>query len=265
MVTQSGLAWSAAGNPTQEKYKESEFSGVCTTCGATVDGIGVAVSEIDNAAFSNHADFFRFGTTHVCQGCAWLFGAGKGRPGNFIATPSSYEQTVISLDSVVEGKRPWIEVVRELTKLPHDTPVTGVLTTDVKPRLWPRAQVATIGRFGLFVHCPDYDTSRYIDFNLTDLLDLIDLMRQPMMQGFSKRSMYFGLMQDYKQFQKNPEQVLKWENALAKWRKNPAFLPAMLIAGVTKEEKKNVGKTENSKPNAARNVERSTAAGSKAS
>lgn len=248
MITTSTLAWRAAGSPGQnEKYKSSVFSGICTTCGTLIDGDAVAVAEIDNATFSNHADFFRFDSTHVCTACAWLYGAGKGRPGNFIATPGRYEQTVISLDSVVEDKRPWIEVVRELAQMPADTPVTGVLTTDVKPRLWPRARVCTVGSFGLYVHCPDYDTSQHVDFDLQDLIRLICLMRQPMLAGFSKQSIYFGLMRDFKRFQKDPSQVLMWEAELQGLRDNPAFLPAVLIAGVTKEEKKN-GAREAVKP-----------------
>ena len=247
MNTSSVLAWRAAGRPRQEKYKTSEFSGICTTCGTPIDGDAVAVSEIDNATFSNHADFFRFGTSHVCSACAWLYGAGKGKPGNFIATPERYEQAVISLDSVVEDKRPWLEVVSDLVQMPTYTPVTGVLTTDVKPRLWPRARVCTVGSFGLFVHCPDYDTSQFLEFDLAELIELIGLMRQPMLAGFSKQAIYFGLMRDFKRFQKDPAQVLGWEKQLQEWRDNPAFLPAVLIAGVTKEEKKH-GTREAVKP-----------------
>ncbi|MBE0511181.1 MAG: hypothetical protein IBX49_10710 [Gammaproteobacteria bacterium] len=260
MITASVLAWTAAGTPRQnEKYKSSVFSGICATCGTPIDGDAVAVSEIDNATFSNHADFFHFGSSHVCTACAWLYGAGKGRPGNFIATASSYEQTVISLDSVVEDKRPWIEVVRELARLPADTPVTGVLTTDVKPRLWPRARVATVGSFGLFVHCQDYDTSQHVDFDLHDLIRLIDLMRHPMQAGFSKQSIYFGLMRDFKRFQKDPAQVLMWETELQGWRDNPAFLPAVLIAGISKEEKKHDNDSK-TKPDRAVIVEPDTTA-----
>ncbi len=238
MLTAPQLAWTAAGCPRpNEKYKLSPHVGICSTCGTTIDGDAVAISEIDSPTFSNHADFFRFGGSHVCLACGWLYGAGKGKPGNYIATSGRYEQAVISLDSVVNDKRPWLEIIRDLQRLPADTPVTGVLTTDVKPRLWPRAQLCTVGSFGLYVHCPDYDVSQHVDCDLSDLLLIIGLMLPALGAGFAKASVWYGLYRDHARMTKHLEDACQWEAQLQQYRKHPAFLPALLMAGVTKEAK----------------------------
>lgn len=242
-MSASTVVWQGAGCPApNEKYRVSEHAGRCSTCGTQIDGDAVAIAEIDNPTFSNHADFFRFGGSHVCLACAWLYGAGKGKPGNYIATPDKYEQTVISLESVVEDKRPWLQVIREIANLPPETLVTGVLTTDVKIRLFPRSQLRTVGNFGLYVHCPDYDISQQLDFDLSDLLTTIDLMIPVLTAGFAKASIWYGLGRDHARFSKSIEQCFGWELELSKHRKATYFLPALLMAGVTKEEKSNDSK-----------------------
>ncbi|PKF72655.1 hypothetical protein CW360_02775 [Pseudomonas fluvialis] len=243
MLTAPQLAWTAAGCPRpNEKYKLSPSIGICSTCGTAIDGEAVAISEIDSKAFSNHSESFRFGGTHTCLGCAWMYGMGKGKPGNYIAVPARFEQAVISLESVVEDKRPWLTIIREIADLPPDTPVSAVLTTDVKIRLWARARLATVGRFGLYVHCPDYDISQHIDCDLRDLLKIIDTMLPILRAGFAKASIWYGLYRDHARMTKNMDCAPEWESQLQKVRGNPAFLPALLMAGITKEEKTNDAK-----------------------
>lgn len=237
-MTPSRLSWWAAGRPRPaDKYAISQHHGTCSTCGAGIDGDAVAVDEIDSKAFSNHAETFRFGGSHVCLACAWMFGMGKGKPGNFIAYPGRFEQAVISVESVVEDKRPWLTIIREIAALPPETPVAGVLTTDVKIRLWPRARLYSVGRFGLYVHCPDYDISQNIECDIHELLAAIDLMLPILAAGFAKASLWYGLYRDYTRITKHLDKAPGWESRLREIRHTPVFLPALLMAGVTKEEK----------------------------
>lgn len=230
--------WTAAGSPAHGYYQEMAKT-VCSTCALPITD-GVPLAKIETPTTANHADYFRFGSRHICPACAWLFSAGKGRPGNYVATPGRLEYTVISLESVVESKRPWIEVFADLAALPPDTPVAGVMTTDVKPRLWPRVRLATIGRFGLYLHAPDYDVSEWREFSLPACIDLIGRMIEPLTAGYAKASLYHGLLRDYARSAKDPTRAMVWETILAKHRSQPHFLPALIAAGVPKENKRDV-------------------------
>jgi len=97
-------AWAAAGRP-PPPYDAAPAAGHCATCGAETTA-GVSLDQIETPTTSGHADLFRFGSQHVCPGCSWLFAAGKGRPGNYIAYGQRLEYTVISLESVVDHARP---------------------------------------------------------------------------------------------------------------------------------------------------------------
>lgn len=211
---------------------------ICSTCAAEISR-AVPISKIENPAFSQHSDFLRY-SKHVCVACAWLYWSGKGKPGNFVAANNRYDQLVISHESVVEDKEPWFKALNRITDMPLDTLVCGVLTTDVKPRLWPRTRLATVGNFGLYIHAQDYDLSAYVEFDLFECLRISDLMRNPLVAGYSKTSIYHGLLTDFARSSKNPRQSLAWESSLKECRSNPAFIPALLISGVTKEDKKDV-------------------------
>jgi len=234
-MSASSIAWHAAGQPPHE-YRAIPASGVCATCAAPLTE-GISLDQIETPTFANHADYFRFGSKHVCPACAWLYGIGKGRPGNYLALPARMEFTVISLESVVTDKRPWLVVLRELAGMPGDTPIAGVMTTDVKPRLWPRTRLATVARCGLYVHAPDYDVSEYRQFDLPACLALIDAMLPPLGAGFAKASLYFGLLRDYARAAKQPAQSVAWETLIAPHRGRPHFLPALIAAGVIKGAK----------------------------
>ena len=237
-MSASMLAWSAAGAP-RHRYSEEQCDIVCATCATRILS-GVPLVEIETPTTANHADYFRFGSKHVCAACAWLYDAGKGRPGNYIATPGSMEYAVISLESVVENKRPWIDVLADVAALPSDTPVAGVMTTDVKPRLWPRVRLATVGHFGLYVHATDYDVSEWRAFDLRSCLGLIEAMTPALIAGFAKASLYHGLLRDHARSSRDPARALAWDMQLAAHRAQPHFLPALIAAGVTKESKRDV-------------------------
>lgn len=233
--------WIAAGSP-EHAYTEEPCGGVCATCATPITS-GVPLNQIETPTMADHANYFRFGSKHVCPACAWLYAAGKGRPGNYIATPGRMEYTVISLESVVADKRPWIEVLADVAVMPPETPVVGVMTTDVKPRLWPRTRIATVGRFGLYIHAQEYDVSEWREFSLAACLELIGLMVEPLAAGYAKTSLYHGLLRDHARSSRDIARALAWDTRLSAHRGQPHFLPALIVAGVTKEMKKDVKST----------------------
>jgi hypothetical protein len=226
-ISPSHMAWVASGSPTTAVQEDT--AGPCSSCGIHITA-GVPLKSVETPTTSDHGNIFRYGSSHVCPGCAWLFAAGKGRPGNYIATPTSMEYVVISTTSVVADKRPWTQVLPEIAALPPSTPVAGVLTTDVKPRLFPRVRMATVGAFGLYIHASDHDVSEYRRFDLGACIRLVGNMAAPLAAGYAKASLGYGLLRDHARFAKHPEQGMAWEAQLAPQRSLPHFLPALLVA-----------------------------------
>lgn len=129
--TSPQLIWRNAGEP-GHKYAEEVHDGVCATCAAGI-GVGVDTEQINNPTFSNHAEFFKFGT-HVCRACAWLYGDPKRTHRNVLAVGGDLWWPMISAESATEDRPSWLELFGRLKNLPPETPMCGVLTTDPKPR-----------------------------------------------------------------------------------------------------------------------------------
>lgn len=109
----SHLCWGAASKPqVAEKFKQECIGqGICATCGKDITGLAVTVQSIDNASFSERHESFRFKSPVVCMGCAWLYGAGPSKPGNFFCTPDRFEQAETENVFVdAEDKSHWLGV-----------------------------------------------------------------------------------------------------------------------------------------------------------
>lgn len=227
MTTAPGLLWRAAGRPAHA-YPEEHYEGSCATCGVPCE-TGVATDAINNPTFSNHAEFFRYGRC-VCRACAWLYGIGKGKPGNVLALGDRYVRPVISEKSADEERPTWLSALREAASLDPSTPVAGVLTTDTKPRVWPRMRVASVGDFGLYVHAPEYDTSVYRQMDLAELLRVANLVGEALALGYAKARVYSGLLADFARAKRvGLGEAMRLEEELRKVRCAPEFVPALVI------------------------------------
>lgn len=221
------LLWRNAGEP-PHKYAEEPHDGVCATCAASIV-VGISAEEINNPTFSNHAEFFRFGT-HVCRACAWLYGIGKGRPGNVLAAGDELWWPMISGKSAREEERPaWLDTLQALRESPNEAPAAGVLTTDTKPRVWPRMRIVSIKDFGLYVHAPEYAISEYRTFDLADLLAVSGLVREALDMGFSKQRIRNGLLSDFARAKRNIKEVMRLEKQLHMLRERSEFAPALIV------------------------------------
>lgn len=237
MLTAPELVWRAAQKP-EHKYREEEYEGICATCAAEIEA-GILTGEINNKTFSNHAEYFKYGS-HVCRACAWLYGMGKGNPGNIIAAGDEYCRPVISPDSATEERPAWLDLLERIRDSPPEkksTPVAGVLTTDVKPRVWPRMRVASVRDFGLYVHAQEYDISEYRDLDMALLLDATRPIREALAKGYSKSRIYHGLLSDFQRAKKDMKGVMHLEMHLQDIRDWPEFVPALIASYATKEEK----------------------------
>lgn len=218
-MTHTQLCYQLAGNPAIDDLQAVDCH--CATCGIACTQ-AVNQKDINNPTFSQHGDFLK--GEWICPACAFMYRQGKAKPGNYLAVQDD-ELHYLSISGV--GKTSWRELIPELLQKDPSTLVAGVLTTDVKPRLFPRTQLATIGDFGLYVHAPDYDVSEYREFDLVDLLALVEQIETILSHKFTKTSIINGLFTYHKIAVKDPMLTAELDKID---RTNPAFIPALIIA-----------------------------------
>ncbi|GIW06327.1 MAG: hypothetical protein KatS3mg060_1132 [Dehalococcoidia bacterium] len=233
-LTAPQLVWYAAGTPAP-RWPLEPAAGLCATCGAEVTA-GVSHELINSETFSQQGDFFQYGS-HVCAACAWFYSDAKQRHRSLIAAGSWLAWPLISHEAAAaDPERPsWLAALQHLAGLPPTTPTTGVLTTDPKPRLWPRMRLGTAATPAIYVHALDYDVSRVVRVDLVQLLAVITPITEALNRGFSKRTVWRGLLTDYRRCLAIGRAALDLERTLAPWRPRPEFVPALLIAGRTEE------------------------------
>lgn len=168
MTTAPELIWAAFGRPAPEgktggQYKFEPADGHCATCSAPL-ARGVpfdprrGVKGIDNETFSGHGEYAKWGT-HVCPACAWLYGDPKRTHRSILAVGDTAWWPTIA--KPIEGRPRWRRILRKIVDAAPDTPMAGILTTDPKPRLWPRIKTASCGQPGLYIHVPEHDISAW--------------------------------------------------------------------------------------------------------
>lgn len=227
------LIWQAAGFPLA-KWPLGPCAGVCATCGVIVTE-GVSHERINQESFSQQGDFFQYGS-HCCPACAWLYSDARKTHRGVIAAGDWIAWPLISVETAAgdPGRPSWLDALRHLATLPPDTPVAGVMTSDPKPRFWPRARLGTTARPALYVHWPDHDLSNLVRFETRQALAVADLAIEALTLGFSKRAIIGGLYRDFARVLRAGQPALALEQQLAAWRSDPAFLPAALAAGIRK-------------------------------
>lgn len=222
-MTHTQLCYQEAGCPPLESLQTTDA--YCATCGQHTYQ-AVNQNDINNPTFSQHGDFLK--GEWICPACTFMYRQGKARPGNYLAIEGhGFNHLAISADG---DKKSWSQMLGDLVKLPKNTKVTGVLTTDVKPRLFPRTQLATVGDFGLYIHASDYDVSEYREFDLVDCIHAIELINEVLSFKFTKGSIASNLFDYFKLASKDFELTQKLEDKLSPMRSNPAFIPALIIA-----------------------------------
>lgn len=229
------LFWKNSGLPAS-KFRLEPATGYCATCGDNLTQ-GVRNETLAGDAFSRQSEFLAHGS-HVCEACAWMYSSPKDTHRNVIAVGDKIWWPMIGHDSATDDRPTWYQVLTEVATMPPNTPCIGVLTTDPKPRLWPMTQQRTLGDFGLYVHCPDYDISEFRTFDLNECLATCRLIIECLSLGFSKQACWHGLFSDLKKVNKiGVDKVVALEAQLREARLTPHFLSSLLVAGIKKTEK----------------------------
>lgn len=231
------LIWEAAGSPapagkTGSRYRLESALGRCATCAAPiVEGVPArprrGVAGIDNDTFTGHAEYLRFGT-HVCSACAWLYGDPKRAHRGVLALGRTVWWPTIAAD--LPDRPRWRRALGDVARAALDTPMTGVLTTDPKPRLWPRARLATAGQPGLYVHAPDYDRSTWMPLDLHGVAAALAAVDAARGLGAVKAAIWTGLGVTSLCDRWGVKAVEAVERRLAALRPSAELLVAILVA-----------------------------------
>jgi hypothetical protein len=234
MQTSQQLIWKAMGSP-KPKWSCESVNGRCATCGQTITE-GVSRKIIESVTYSQQADYMKYGD-YNCLACAWLNSDPKNNHRGVIVVGDQIWWPMISLESSTPDRHQWLDVICDIGKYADETPVTGCITTDPKPRLWPRYKLSTIGSFGLYIHAPDYDQSGFLQIDRGKLIRISMLIKSALEMKYSKRSVYLSLLNDFKITEKHPVESMNLERRLKELRKTNEFIPALLITQIKKEDK----------------------------
>ena len=236
-ITAPRLIWWGSGSlppggKTGSKYKFESCDGVCATCHFDIDrGVPVqprrGIAGILNKTFSGHAEYIAYGT-HVCDGCAWLYGEPKLSHRAVLAIGDEAWWPTISQG--MDGRPKWHDALRSLLDASPDTPMTGVLTVDPKPRLWPRARVARCANPGLYVHWTDYDVSRWMDFDALEMLRALSDVSEALCLGVTKREIMMGAATTRLVDKLGFSECMRIESAMAAIRGSSEHYIATLVA-----------------------------------
>jgi len=219
--------WLASGMPEPQWPVVARVSAPCATCGVTTN-TGVAIKTFATNTFSREADFLRFGDA-VCVPCAWMYSDPKRRHRSVLAIDDAICWPALGADSAIDGRPTWRAALDALLAAPSGSAVTGVLTTDPKPRLWPLTRITTAARPGLYVHSPDHDLSGFVALDPTSLAGDLGLVADALARGYSKRAVMLGLP-THKAFGTSPTEGLRLERQLAPRRRDQAFVVAVLAS-----------------------------------
>jgi hypothetical protein len=232
------LIWRAFGSRAPEgktgaRYQFEPVSGLCCTCGAEItEGVPFesrrGVVGINNDTFSGHAEYARWGT-HACRACAWLYGDPKRTHRAILVVGERGWWPTIKAE--MEGRTRWRDLLHEIISAPPETIMTGILTTDPKPRLWPRAQLATCAASGLYVHIPDWDISRWLSFSVREVIDTLAVIDEAMASGVTKSQIVQGIWSSPRIVDRlGVDRVAALESRLAPLRGSDRLILATVIA-----------------------------------
>jgi hypothetical protein len=232
-ISFSELIWQNLGSP-QGKFELYECDSFCCTCGIKIN-LGARKNDFIGIAFSRQSEFTRF-SEFACAACAYMYSFPKENHRNLIAFNKEIHFPMISHDSATEERKNWYEVLK---KVLNEKPklITGIITTDPKPRLWCMLELVTYDNFGLYIHNPDYNISEFFYFDLSKCLDYAELIIQCLNLGFSKQACFTSLLSDLKKANKDLKKALELESKLKSIRNTKEFIPALMISGLKKEAK----------------------------
>lgn len=229
-ITAPQMMWAGFGYPEIVGKKWTILGRVncCGHCGNSMDR-SVHIDDIVTPIFSGTKEYFSSDT--ICYACAWMFSTREMNKTIWaFHDGEKFQAFNPNVKPKDNGRKQWLELLEEFRGVPNDTPCCGVLSTDFKVRKWHLMRPATRANFGLVIHAPMYDMSEYVDFQLDEMFDLINLINEVRNKGYKPMSILKGLHNDFKRYANNYGRDFTHETTLQVKRKSPAFIPALLLS-----------------------------------
>ncbi len=140
---------------------------------------------------------------------------------------------LIAREAALKQGRPcWSDLVRQIWPDREGQPLVGILTTDFKKRLWPRARVGALGNHTrVYVHDPENDLSANLVLDWPKFMEVLDFVETIYTLGFSKPAIRQTLTHEWKAAQTiGLAETLRLERELQNLRPAPEFAPALIMA-----------------------------------
>jgi hypothetical protein len=219
------------GSPPLETQLELANS-YCATCGAEIE-YGLHKQHLNGYSWGRQVHYLN-GSEFVCKACAYLHGQPKDAHRNLIAIGDDLLFPMIGVDSATDDRPSWLQVWERLKTTDENLPISAIITVDPKPKLWTMIQQVNLAQFGCYIHQPDYNVSEFRLFSFEESCEILEFILPLLQRKFSKAVIATSLLKDFKTVQKEPDFIMAAESRLKVYRKSPAFLPALTIAGISK-------------------------------
>lgn len=233
-----------AANPPALGVDPQAVDDFCAMTGHRIT-FGYPVENVISPATAEVSDTFPYPSDFVSVEAAELFRAQMLVRGNLLFLENKLLQPMVRLKSAREQDRDcWRDLIFSLQ---IGTPCVTIITDESKRRLWHKAKLSVFGEYwqpffngsvvrtGKTFKTPPMCRSLSIKvFELRDCLKRVEMIQA---QGFSKRGIYEGILQESNTVDKvGLREALENEKVLSKWRGTDAFGLALFLAQGGKEK-----------------------------
>lgn len=204
-------------------------TGCCGVCGTTGTGMYPRTQILDSSG-SNITILFPHNTPYMCRHCVALWRMPKRwHRGIFASAETTYFPLIADSEHRSAERPLWRDLFASPTRW-ADIPRVAVLTTDAKKRVWPHARVSQGAQLLLYIHDPSRGVSgnRWVTWQA--LAATLTLVEEASALGAVKGQIAETLYTPALLKAHGLATLKQLESALMPARRQPEFLPALIVA-----------------------------------
>ena len=239
-LTAPQLIWSESGKPFIETIGKSnavnpETETACAICNVTIkrkEWAHLAKPVTRIPSYSRHADFLKWPSEYLCMACSWFHSNTTQKHRNVLAI-QGHGTHWPTLTTEQEGRHTWKSALQWLLEIDGDTIMTGLCTTDIKPRFWPSCRLGTARNPVIYMHTNfGWSAPLYIlSVDIKTILErYVPLIEECTRLGFTKKAIWQGLMLAPNICKKDTRFSINTEYLMTNYRQDPNFRMALAIS-----------------------------------